>query len=254
MLCLRKNDACRAHGLTCVLAWALTAGLGTAVASSDSMSTSAWDALQNQASDWAASQPDFQGRHVQVAPLDSRIDVQACQHRLQFDQPFPAQPSVRVRCAQPQWQLFVTLSQESAPLSVGHSEAAAPVLSTVLVCDELLRRGTLVSPSMFRVARMPAAGMENQLINDPKVLVNMELVRDLPPNVPLKTYDLKNAVLVKRGQTVNVTAGQGAGYLITVRAEALQDGAFGEPIHLKNTESGRSLSAQVTGPGTATMN
>ena len=106
---------------------------------------------------------------------------------------------------------------------------------------------------MFTITELPAAGMETQLIQDPKLLVNMELVRDLLPNTPLRTYDVKNAIMVKRGQEVLVTAGSGQGFLITVKAEALQDGGFGETIRLKNAESGRSLSAEVTGPGTAKM-
>jgi len=81
----------------------------------------------------------------------------------------------------------------------------------------------------------------------------MELVRDLTPNTPLKTYDLKMAVLVKRGQEVQVTAGAGQGFLITMRAESLQDGGLGEQIRLKNSESGRSLTAVITGPNTARL-
>ena len=57
--------------------------------------------------------------------------------------------------------------------------------------------------------------------------------------------------MVKRGQEVQVNAGQGQGFLITMRAEALQDGGLGEQVRLKNSESGRSLIAVITGPNTA---
>jgi flagella basal body P-ring formation protein FlgA len=75
----------------------------------------------------------------------------------------------------------------------------------------------------------------------------------LLPNTPLRTYDVKNAVLIKRGQTVLITIGEGQGFLITVKAESQQDGSIGETIRLKNTESGRLMSAEVTGAGTAKM-
>jgi len=100
---------------------------------------------------------------------------------------------------------------------------------------------------------MPAAGMENQIISDANLLKNMELVRDLTPNTPLRSYDVKTAVLVKRGQEVQVTAGEGQGFSITMRAEALQDGGLGEPIRLKNVESGRSLYGVITGPNAAKL-
>jgi len=207
--------------------------------------------LELQARQWAAQHPAFRGKEVNVAPLDPRIPVQNCQQMLQFDQPFPGQASVRVRCMLPSWQLFITLTQGPRPSTA--NAVSAPTTQKVLVAKELLKRGTLLSPSQFVVKELPPAGMEAQLIQDPQQVANMELVRDLLPDAPLRTYDVKNAIMVKRGQDVLVTAGAGQGFQITVKAEALQDGAMGEMIRLKNTESGRSLSAEVTGQGTARM-
>lgn len=211
--------------------------------------------LEYQARQWAAQQPAFRGKEVHVAALDARIPVQACQQTLQFEQPFAGQPSIRVRCMLPSWQLFITLNQGPA----GSTSVASPAASVgadlqkVLVATEVLKRGTQLSPSMFVVKTQPAAGMADQLIQDPQWVANMELVRDLLPNTPLRTYDVKNAIMVKRGQDVLVTASAGQGFVITVKAEALQDGMVGERIRLKNTESGRFLSAEVTGPGAAKM-
>jgi flagella basal body P-ring formation protein FlgA len=211
------------------------------------------EVLQTQVQQWASSNPSFQGRAVHVAPIDSRIAVQSCQQTLQFDQPFPGQASVRVRCGLPVWQLYVTLNSGNSPASVARNGLAAPAVHKVLVAKDLLKRGTLLSPDMFTAAEMPAPGMESALIHDPKLIANMELTRDLTPNTPLKTYDVKPAVLVRRGQEVQVTAGVGQGFLITMRAESLQDGGIGEQIRLKNSESGRSLIAVITGPNAAKL-
>jgi flagella basal body P-ring formation protein FlgA len=67
----------------------------------------------------------------------------------------------------------------------------------------------------------------------------------------LKLQDLKASTMVKRGQQVLVSVGEGRGFQITIRAEAQQDGLMGEQIRLKNQESGRMLSAVVSGPSTA---
>jgi flagella basal body P-ring formation protein FlgA len=158
-----------------------------------------------------------------------------------------------VRCAQPVWQLFVNLNTGQAYAPPSRANAPTPVLHKVLVSKELLKRGTVITPAMFSSAEMPAAGMENQIISDTKLIKNMELVRDLTPNTPLRSYDVKNAVLVKRGQEVQVTAGEGQGFSITMRAEALQDGGLGEQIRLKNVESGRSLHGVITGPNAAKL-
>ena len=259
VLCLINSDsrpalmARRWGTMVCLVVALFTVAspVNSAFAQTEQTPPSTFDVLQKQALQWAASAPAFQGKSLHVAPLDGRITVQSCQQNLQFEQPFPGQPSVRVRCAQPQWQLFVTLNQGSEPAVVSRLGTVAPTLHKVLVPKELLKRGTYLNAAMFNVAEMPAAGMESQLISDPKLIANMELVRDLTPSTPLRTFDVKTAVLVKRGQEVQVTAGEGQGFSITMRAESLQDGGLGEQIRLKNSESGRSLTAVITGPNTA---
>jgi len=248
MLCLKNVDTQRLKRWGLALAACVLSHAQLGFAADSPSSESGFDALQKQAQQWASTHPAFRGKQVQVVPVDPRITVQNCQQNLQFEHPFPNQPAVRVRCAQPVWQLFVNLTVGP---TVARDNTSGQVLYKVLVSKELLKRGTVISPSMFSYAEMPAAGMENQIISDANLLKNMELVRDLTPNTPLRSYDVKTAVLVKRGQEVLVTAGEGRGFSITMRAEALQDGGFGEQIRLKNSESGRSLYGVITGPNAA---
>ncbi len=253
VLCLKKADTQRFKRWGLWLAACTLSHAQIGFAADSVVNDSAFEALQKQAQQWTATHPAFRGKQLQVVPVDPRITVQNCQQNLQFEHPFPNQPAVRVRCAQPAWQLFVNLNTGQATPPVHRAGVTAPVLHKVLVSKELLKRGTVISPEMFSVAEMPAAGMENQIISDVKLLKNMQLVRDLTPNTPLRSYDVKTAVLVKRGQEVQVTAGEGQGFSITMRAEALQDGGLGEQIRLKNVESGRSLSGVITGPNAAKL-
>jgi flagella basal body P-ring formation protein FlgA len=253
MLCLKNADTPRAKRwrlwlAVCLLSQALSGFAAVSVADN-----SAFESLEKQVLQWASNHPTFQGKQVRVAPVDARITVQNCQQNLQFEQPFHNQPAVRVRCAQPAWQLFVNLSTNQPITPNTQAGAPAPTLYKVLVSKEVLKRGTVITPDMFSYAEMPVAGMENQIISDTNLLKNMQLVRDLTPNTPLRSYDVRTAVLVKRGQEVQVTAGEGQGFSITMRAEALQDGGFGEQIRLKNVESGRSLHGVITGPNTAKL-
>jgi hypothetical protein len=96
MLCPIIPDTTRAKCLRWGTALALTA-LPFAVVSGP------FEDLEKEVVQWANATPAFQGRNMRVAPLDNRIALQNCQQKLQFDQPFPVQPSVRVRCSQPQW-------------------------------------------------------------------------------------------------------------------------------------------------------
>jgi flagella basal body P-ring formation protein FlgA len=100
---------------------------------------------------------------------------------------------------------------------------------------------------LFKAVEQAVPAQETRLVSDERELTNTELLRDLPANTPLKLQDIKAATMVKRGQQVTVAVGEGKGFLITVRAEAQQDGLLGDQIRLKNAESGRSLSAVITG-------
>jgi flagellar basal body P-ring formation protein FlgA len=253
MPCLKNADTRRSKRWVLWLGACLLSHAQLGFAADLALTDNAFEVLQKQAQQWAASHPAFQGKQVQVVPVDPRITVQSCQQNMQFEQPFPNQPAIRVRCAQPVWQLFVNLNTGQTTVPVNRTNAAAPVLYKVLVSKELLKRGTLITPAMFSTTEMPVAGMEHQIISDTKFIQNMELVRDLTPNTPLRSYDVKTAVLVKRGQEVQVTAGEGQGFSITMRAEALQDGGLGEQIRLKNVESGRSLYGVITGPNAAKL-
>jgi len=122
------------------------------------------------------------------------------------------------------------------------------VLKQVWVANQPLKRGTLVQSGMFKVVELSVPAYETRYISDERELTNTELLRDIPANTPIKTQDLKQAAMVKRGQQVIVSVGgESKGFLITVKAEAQQDGFLGEQIRLKNPESGRSLTAVVTG-------
>ena len=121
----------------------------------------------------------------------------------------------------------------------------------VLTSPQFLKRGTILQSNMFVGTEVASQPGDMSALSNPKDVVNMELLRDLPANTPLKSFDLKPMVMIKRGQQVIVSVGEGRGFLISIRAESLQDGQLGDQIRLKNTESGRSITAVVTGVNTA---
>jgi flagella basal body P-ring formation protein FlgA len=130
---------------------------------------------------------------------------------------------------------------------IGSATQNNTVTRVVWVASQALKRGTPIQPGLFKAVEQTVPSQETRLVSDERELTNMELLRDLPANTPLKLQDIKAATMVKRGQQVTVAVGEGKGFLITVRAEAQQDGLLGEQIRLKNPESGRSLSAVITG-------
>ena len=239
-------------------AWAvaLLAGLWAGLAGAQ---TAGHAQLNEGARQWVAEQTQTPLSALQVTPLDPRLNIPACAQKIQFDMPFGNRQSVRARCDQPTWQHFVQVmarpealptpatSSPSAQVPTAQRMQPGLVMRQVLVANQAIRRGSVATPHQFSLVEMALPSGENSYLSDASALTHMELQRDLPAQTALRTYDLKAAQMVRRGQLVMVSSGEGKGFLITLRAEAQQDGILGEQIRLKNPESGRSLSAVVTG-------
>ncbi len=220
------------------------------------------DKMLMQVRQWVGQNQNTEPAKVEIAPIDPRVNVQECPQPLLIDLPFASRESVRVRCAQPAWQIFLrvqaaTSAASAAPTSpsngsapaTGSTPAAAPVNRTTVITRHLIQRGTQLQPAMLEEVSRPTLGLDPQAVSSLNDVVNAEATRDLPAGQVVRSSDIRRAVLVKQGQSALMTVGQGKGFEITVRVEAMQDGRMGEQIRLKNTESGRLLTGTVTGPG-----
>jgi len=212
----------------------------------------AQESVLQQAKTWVSQNQQVPADQLVVAPLDARLKMEACEREVRFDYPFQNRQSVRARCDAPSWQLFLQVTVRGTA-SATQASVTTPglVMRTVWVSPQMLKRGTVIHPGLLQQATQALPSSDTQLVSDPREVHNMELLRDWPANTPLRSYDVKPTQLVKRGQQVLVSIGEGRGFQITVRAEAQQDGLMGEQIRLKNIESGRLLSAVVSGPSTA---
>jgi len=259
-------------------AWAATPAPQVAASGVDTVSTTrkgATDAtpanatpaekMQAQVRQWMAQTSGGNPDEVQIAPLDNRLQVMPCERALWMDHPFASRETLRVRCpsvsgsaaqnvnAAPVWQVYLRILSVGSGGPARTGAAAAGPATKMVVVRQLLQRGTLLTPEMLQEVDAPAP-VNGQI--DATQLTSLqdanmaELVRDLPAGTPVRTHDIRRAVLVKMGQQVMMTVGNSAEFQIRVRVEALQDGRMGEQVKLKNTESGRNMSGVVTGPNT----
>jgi len=221
----------------------------------------------NQVKSWMAETHKVKAAEVTIAPLDPRVQIQACSKSLTVDHPFSSKDTVRVRCVDPVWQVYLQVSMplpppppplpvqanapvggQGKPLNSGAAPAVAPVSKTVVVPKKLIQRGTVIEADMLEEVSQTGGQVDNSLLQSIKDALTAEAVRDLSAGQALRSSDVRRAILVKQGQLVTMTVGDKSGFLITVRVEALQDGRMGEQVRLKNTESGRQISGVVTGP------
>ena len=220
--------------------------------------------MNAQVRTWMAQTSGGNPEDVQIAPMDSRVQVLPCERALWIDHPFASRETVRVRCpsvpgsaaqnvgAVPLWQVYLRILAVGQTLPVRSNGMAATGSATkMVVVKQLLQRGTILTPDMLQEVDAPApinGQVDTTQLTSVKDAEMAELVRDMTAGSPLRTHDIRRAVLVKMGQQVMMTIGSGADFQIRVRVEALQDGRMGEQVKLKNTESGKNMSGVVTGP------
>ncbi len=228
------------------------------------------ETLVAEVAKWAASQNDVPVDQVIVAPLDARVAVQPCASQYSFDYPFVNRESVRARCLKPAWQLYVKVGfaqvQQALPANTKPTtqavqptqatkatQATPPAVSVesrqVLVAVSNLNAGQLLQPSLFRLEKMDADKINKSHLLEATGLEGQELVRNLRAGEPIRLADMRAAIMVKRGEQVQLTLGKAGEFQISVRLEAMQDGRLGEQIKLRNAESGRVLGGVVTGKG-----
>lgn len=233
---------------------------------------SAAESMGLQVRQWMSQTHGVNDKVVAIAPLDDRLKVQTCQKSLNMDHPFASKETVRVRCAEPVWQLYLQVSMPAgrvnappvvasasgqnpgAPSSSGLSQNAnnlSNVTKTIVVARRLLQRGVILQPDMLEEVQASPGNVDTQLLNTVKDAQQAELTRDITAGQALRVSDIRRAILVKQGQTVMLSIGNKSEFQISIRVEAMQDGRLGEQVKLKNPESGRQVSGVVTGQNTA---
>ena len=227
------------------------------------------EAMGLQVRQWMSQTHAVNAKDVVIAPLDERLKVQGCQKPLNIDNPFASKETVRVRCADPVWQLYLQVSMPSArsiapvagvpagaqnsgtPQTAATPQKVANAPKTVVVARRLLQRGVILQPDMLEEVQASPGIVDTQLLNTVRDAQLAELTRDIPAGQALRVSDIRRAVLVKQGQTVMLSIGNKSDFEISIRMEAMQDGRLGEQVKLKNPESGRQVSGVVTGPNAA---
>ena len=215
------------------------------------------ESMSTQVKLWLSQTHGVNSKEITIAPLDERLKVQGCLKPLNVDHPFASKETVRVRCPEPVWQLYLQVSLPNASLTPSSSNSGAASQNsndapkTMVVTKRLLQRGAILQPDMLEEVQASPGNVDTQLLSKLKDAQQAELTRDIPAGQALRISDIRRAVMVKQGQTVMLSVGNSTEFQISVRMEAMQDGRMGEQVKLKNPESGRQVSGVVTGPNTA---
>ncbi|GAB4272779.1 MAG: flagellar basal body P-ring formation chaperone FlgA [Methylomicrobium sp.] len=184
-----------------------------------------------------ASEEDYE---IHVSSLDDRLKLPECAHELtaftaHHERLKSGRFSVGVRCAGPQtWTIFVT--------------GKLQIFENVLVLNQPVRRGQMLTRQMLSLDKRDRSKLRGGHFNDPDWVENKQATRSLPAGTVLNYSNIKDAVLIKRGEKIMISASSPE-FHVRMPGQALMDGIKGQSIRVKNESSGRTIAATVIEPG-----
>jgi flagella basal body P-ring formation protein FlgA len=158
-------------------------------------------------------------------PLESTINGRATTGRI----------NIKVSCPTgPRWSIFV-------PGKINLYREVITVLSPV-------NRGNTLSSAQLSLQEMNISLIHGQYFTQMDAVNGMQVKRTLRPGQPILASQLEPPIVIKKGDSVVVTASSGT---LDVKSPgiALMDGRKGQQISVKNRRSKRVVETRVTGPG-----
>lgn len=176
---------------------------------------------------------------VHAVRLDSRLRLARCALPLQTSASSGSRRAanvlVIVRCPGPHpWKLYVPVTIRAR--------------LRVLVAAQSLSRGMQVQAGMLGRADRDVSKLPYGYFVRAGKVEGQVLRRNVAPGTVLTPEMLRPPLLVRRGQIVTISAGSG-GFSVTTQGVALQSGARGALVRVRNTRSNRVLQGVVTASG-----
>ncbi len=144
----------------------------------------------------------------------------------------------------PQMIVRVRLAVDERTVGEWNLPVQARLWNDALVALQPVARGQTLNLSPFGLRRTDFI-REKDAVPADTALDGLAVTRPLAAGTVLSWRDIGRRALVQRGSRIEVVAGQGA-LTVTMKGVAMQSGALGETITVRNPESRRDFSAVVT--------
>jgi flagella basal body P-ring formation protein FlgA len=176
-----------------------------------------------------------QAPDVRTGSLDSRLRLSHCDEPLEAFQPPGGKTlgniTVGVRCSGSRsWSLYV-------PVRVS-------IYDKVVAAARPLTRGEVLEDGDVKLVERDLAQLQSGYFIDPAEVAGMEVTRTVALDAALTNYLVKEPLQVRRGQRVILVANSG-GLEVRMTGEALDDGATGARIKVRNLSSKRVVDGTV---------
>lgn len=197
--------------------------------------------IKNQISDFLYSLPEIQNNNdtkVSIHSVDRRIKLSKCDSlnfKIASGSRLLGKTSVRVVCDAPKaWSFYIatTISRYDEIMALNGS----------------FSRGHVLKESDIYTTRKDLSKLPFGYITDSKDAIGKQLKRHMQVGRVLTPSHLTNPVVIKRGEIVALQR-KSSGFMVSMKGQAMMDGAIGDRIRVKNTSSKRIIEGQVERAG-----
>ncbi len=175
---------------------------------------------------------------INVSPLDGRLRLDKCAHKLQtstvLGNAAAGNLTVAVKCPAPQWSLMV-------PVKVQYSRQ-------VFVASHPLMKGQLITAEDVQLQEHVVTSLPLGYLTGDSELLGKRVKRHIPAGTILSPLALESSPVINRGAEV-VLLVKTAQLEVRMKGEALTDGRPNEMIRVRNLQSKRIVEGLVLATG-----
>ncbi|CEG56420.1 flagellar basal body P-ring formation chaperone FlgA [Legionella fallonii] len=176
---------------------------------------------------------------VSADKIDSRLTLKACDdNKLTIFNPYQTpllnSSTMAIKCteAENHWTIY-------APIKI-------TVFKTVLVSKNTLVKGKVVRDDDIYPTEMDTQKLKQGYFTDKSQLVGLVCKHDIAADNPFTPYNIELAKLIHKGEEVIIVANHD-NLTVSMAGIALNEGALGDTVKVKNLSSKKVIEAQVTG-------
>ncbi|WP_169307151.1 flagellar basal body P-ring formation chaperone FlgA [Ferrimonas sediminicola] len=196
-------------------------------------------ALADEVSRWQQQHPGQWRQHtIEVSLPSGATALSPCLRPLLLEGEtgrFPVgRQHRRVSCTDPAWSLTV--------------RAEVRLAARIPVTRSKIMAGTLVTRELLRWQERALSTADGDVMMSLDNILGQRARRGIRAGSPLKAHQLLPPLMVERGQQVVMVAGDDQ-FTATTLGVALEAGSRGEVIRVKNSRTGKIVSARITERG-----
>lgn len=186
----------------------------------------------------------FSRTNIKMGQLDSRLKLSQCPLPLTATlapgSEFAGKTTVHLRCnSTSPWTVYIS----------AHINLYGKVIQTA----NPLTKGHILRKDDLQAVEEDLSRIKYGYFTSSEYLIGKQLKRRLPQNRIIKANYVKAPTLVKRGELVSIVA-ENTGYSVKMTGTAMNNGAKGDRIQVKNSSSKRIIEGIIKEAGVVSIN